>query len=151
MGQYYTIVNVTRKEYYTPHGMGDGAKLKEFGMGVTAQALCLLLANSNGRGGGDFYVMRDYTKTGKEKRATKKQLADEKAIEAIAGRWIGDIVIVQGDYAEPGDPSFVSNELINATYLDITKQVLAAILTDSYYANDHKGQMRPDMVVTVRK
>ena len=56
MGQYYKIVNVKKKQYLTPHTFGDGAKLMEFGMsanGVLA-GLAILLADGNGRGGGDL-------------------------------------------------------------------------------------------------
>lgn len=42
MGQYYYVINVTKKEYLHPHKFFDGLKLLEFG------------CSSNGRGGGDL-------------------------------------------------------------------------------------------------
>lgn len=79
MGQYYYIVNVTKKEYLKPHDFGDGAKLLEFGAsgGGVMLGLAVLLASGNGQGGGDLHT------------------EDIK----IPGRWAGDTVIVAGDYA----------------------------------------------------
>lgn len=83
MGQYYKVVNLTKKEYLNPHDFDDGAKLMEFGQssGGTMASLAILLANSNGRGGGD---------------------ADCDDMEWV-GRWAGDEIIIAGDYAEKGD------------------------------------------------
>ena len=56
MGQYYKIVNIKKKQYISPHTFGDGSKLMEFSMsanGVLA-GLSILLADGNGRGGGDL-------------------------------------------------------------------------------------------------
>ena len=54
MGQYYSIVNIDKKEFICPHKFGDGIKLKEFGCsGCGAMTgLAILLADGNGRGGG---------------------------------------------------------------------------------------------------
>ena len=56
MGQYHYVANIDMREYLHPHVMGDGLKLMEFGPsgGGTMLGLALLLACSNGRGGGDF-------------------------------------------------------------------------------------------------
>ena len=81
MGQYYKIVNKTKKEYLDPHTFGNGIKLMEFvsdGRGVL-QGLAILLADGNGRGGGDLH-------------------SDNKLI----GSWAGDKVYVSGDYSDSG-------------------------------------------------
>jgi len=81
MGQYHTTVNLTKKEFINPHKIGNGLKLMEqVGWeGATSNALFLLLACSNGRGGGDA------------------------ADHPMAGRWAGDEIAVIGDYAEADD------------------------------------------------
>jgi len=57
-----------------------------------------LLANSNGRGGGD---------------ALKHDLV---------GSWAGDRIVVQGDYAEPTDKGFLTEDEIEE-YTDISQKV----------------------------
>src|SRR3970040_166079 len=68
--------------------MGEGAKLLEwgYGSGTMLTALAILLAVSNGRGGGDYH-------------------ANEKdpSLSEWVGRWGGDRIAVVGDYAEDGD------------------------------------------------
>jgi len=104
MGQYHTVYNIDKQEYIHPHRIDNGAKLMEQvgWMGSTSTALFLLLANSNGRGGGDA-----------------------KPHELI-GRWAGDRILVQGDYAEPGDPAYIDEEELDK-FTDISKQVLAML------------------------
>ena len=87
MGQYHKVYNVDKREYIEPHEISNGLKLVEQ-IGYehsTSTALFLLLANSNGRGGGD--------------------VEDHKFI----GRWAGDRIVVQGDYAEAGDQGYIHN------------------------------------------
>ena len=85
MGQYHKLYNVTRKEFVHPHKIGNGLKLTEqCGFpGSTASALFLLVANSNGRGVGDAKP------------------------HPYVGRWAGDRVVVQGDYACEKDPGYI--------------------------------------------
>lgn len=61
----------------------------------TATALWLLVANSNGRGGGDAKS------------------------HPMVGRWAGDRIVVQGDYAQPTDPGYISQAEISQ-FQDIT-------------------------------
>lgn len=80
MGQYYLTVNLDKQEYIHPHKFNDGLKLVEFGssgMG-TMFGLAALLADGNGRGGGD--------------------LPENKLI----GSWAGDRIVVAGDYGDFG-------------------------------------------------
>lgn len=95
MGQYHTLYNVDKKQKVD--GL-DGYKLLEL-VGhpkSTATALLLLVANSNGRGGGD---VEDHP---------------------LVGSWAGDRIVVQGDYAEESDQAFIDD---TDSYEDITKQV----------------------------
>jgi hypothetical protein len=83
MGQYYAAVNLDKKQYLYPHDCGDGAKLMEFvcsSIGMMS-ALAILLADGNGRGGGDL-------------RATDPQ--------GLIGSWAGDRIVIAGDYADDG-------------------------------------------------
>ena len=83
MGQYHLTVNLDRKEFLMPHKLGVGLKLREqtgFGNSIP-DALFMLLAASNGYGGGDFQDNQN----------------------KIIGRWAGDRVAVIGDYAMSTD------------------------------------------------
>lgn len=95
MGQYHTLYNVDKKQKVD--GLSGYKLLEQIGYPKsTATALLLLVANSNGRGGGD---VKDHP---------------------LVGSWAGDRIVVQGDYAEEGDQAFISD---TDTYKDITKQV----------------------------
>lgn len=86
MGQYHLAVNLDKREFLNPHGLGDGLKLWEQagnGEGGVGSALIALLACSNGRGGGDFQ--------------------EENDTAGVIGRWAGDRIAIIGDYAEPED------------------------------------------------
>jgi hypothetical protein len=121
MGQYYKIVNIKKKQYITPYTFGDGAKLMEFSMsanGVLA-GLAILLADGNGRGGGDLHSEND-----------------------IVGSWAGDNIVVAGDYADEG--KFVketSRNLYNVASNegeDISVKVLDALFDDQYFFSEFR-------------
>ena len=99
MGQYHKVVNLDKKEYLHPHELGDGLKLMEFGASAmgTMTALALLLACSNGRGGGDFHNTQSKTKEGYPVNDV-----DPSAMELI-GSWAGCRIAIVGDYAEDQD------------------------------------------------
>lgn len=98
MGQYHKVYNVTKKEFIHGHSINNSLKLMDqVGWGKsTSSALFLLLANSNGRGGGD---------------ATP---------HPYIGRWAGDKIVVQGDYADSLDPGYLSKRVIGK-YTDISE------------------------------
>lgn len=82
MGQYHLTVNLDRREFLMPHTLGDGLKLIEQTTNPDPglmTALHILLACSNGRGGGDL------------------------SNHPLVGRWTGDRIAVVGDYAEQPD------------------------------------------------
>ena len=121
MGQYYKIVNIKKKQYITPHTFGDGTKLMEFSMsasGVLA-GLAILLADGNGRGGGDLHSEND-----------------------IVGSWAGDNIVVAGDYADEG--KFVKEADRNLYCLatnegeDISVKVLEALFDDQYFFSEFR-------------
>lgn len=121
MGQYYKIVNIKKKQYITPHTFGDGAKLMEFSMsasGVLA-GLAILLADGNGRGGGDLHSEND-----------------------IVGSWSGDNIVIAGDYADEG--KFVKETDKNLYIVasnegeDISVKVLDALFDDEYFFSEFR-------------
>jgi hypothetical protein len=79
MGQYYTIINLTKKEYIRPHAFDDGAKIMEFGSSGdgTMYAFSLLMSSGYGQG------------------------CEEELESSLIGSWAGDNVIIAGDYSEP--------------------------------------------------
>jgi hypothetical protein len=92
MGQYYIVVNIDKQQFIDPHRCGDGAKLLEFassGCGMMA-CLAILLADGNGRGGGDLMVWNQMT----------GENAPVPGAEII-GSWAGDRIVIAGDYADP--------------------------------------------------
>lgn len=112
MGQYHKLFNLDKKEFVHGHHIDNGLKLMEqVGFGkCTASALWLLVAASNGRGGGDARN------------------------DPLIGRWAGDRIAVIGDYAKPDDvpgvnaPEIYSDE----SYTDISADVKR--LLDSEFA-----------------
>ncbi|WP_182342664.1 hypothetical protein [Comamonas koreensis] len=100
MGQYHKVYNLDKREFIHPHRIDNGLKLLEQvgHMKSTSTALFLLLANSNGRGGGD---------------APKHELI---------GSWAGDRVLIQGDYAHESDHGYVDPEELEA-FTDISGDV----------------------------
>ncbi len=109
MGQYHKVYNLDKREMIHAHEIGNGLKLLEqCGPGsdpTTSDAVWLLLANSNGRGGGDARP------------------------HPMIGRWAGDRLVVQGDYAEPTDPAFTETEGFTNISADV-KAMLRAALVD---------------------
>jgi len=121
MGQYYKIVNIKKKQYITPHTFGDGSKLMEFSMsasGVLA-GLAILLADGNGRGGGDLHSEND-----------------------IIGSWAGDNIVVAGDYADAGkfvkEPEHTLYEVASNEGEDISVKVLDALFDDQYFFSEFR-------------
>lgn len=127
MGQYHSIYNVTKQEVY--HGIG-GIKLCEQASSYAGMlGLMVLLCNSNGRGGGDLQVYQEYDSDTREYLPlSKKNKAFDKAIKAVQGRWAGDQIVVQGDYAKAGDSGFILNP---DSFKDITPLVAAAVEYDT--------------------
>jgi hypothetical protein len=121
MGQYYKIVNIKKKQYISPYTFGDGSKLMEFSMsanGVLA-GLAILLADGNGRGGGDL-----------------------NSNNSIVGSWSGDNIVIAGDYADEG--KFVKETDRNLYAVaseqgeDISIKVLDALCDDSYFFSEFR-------------
>jgi hypothetical protein len=112
MGQYHKVVNLDKKEYLHGHHMDSGLKLLEqVGWEKSpSTALFLLLACSNGRGGGDAIPHK------------------------MVGRWSGDRIAIIGDYAEVDDIQGAVDakhiyESLTDEYTDISKDVVDMLNT----------------------
>lgn len=122
MGQYHAIYNKTKREHFSI----GGAKLWGQAQGATAAALLLLLSNSNGRGGGDLMIHADkYDKNHKPVFA-KGDKGRNSLVESLQGRWAGDEIVVQGDYAKDSDTAFITDAEFK-DYKSITDKVLQAL------------------------
>ena len=133
MVQYHMPVNLERVEFIRPHKLGDGLKLAEqawSGPGGVGSALILLLAASNGRGGGDFH---------------------RPGFDDVIGRWAGDRVAIVGDYAEshdlplpePGYPGHDAAEIWdlceNGEFTDISDRVCEALAAEGGFTYSGDG------------
>lgn len=108
MGQYHYIVNLDKHEFLNPYQLGTGLKLWEQLANTpgTTGALLILLAASNGRGGGDFETGRNQYNAGKgidDWDWHDEETEDSSLREQWIGRWAGDRIACIGDYAKPGD------------------------------------------------
>lgn len=137
MGQYYKIVNLDKREYLEPYAFGDGAKLMEFACSANGMmtALGVLLASSNGCGGGDLHL-------------------DEKSKwKNVPGRWAGDRIVIAGDYDDdpksPGCAVYAQccgevgpmEEILEAAgkpvaWKDVSHLVLGCLLEDVYFRDE---------------
>jgi hypothetical protein len=161
MGQYHYVVNADKRQFLMPHRLGDGLKLMEFGnsAGGVMTGLAILLAVSNGRGGGDLRFESE-----------------------VIGSWGGDRIAIVGDYAEDTDlptsfdpqPSTIYRRCLEAgetvdtdidsslpTYRDISADVRQCIEADGIYRfegtsgwiqridryEEQRTAMRPDMTI----
>ena len=121
MGQYYYIVNLDKRQFLHPHKLGDGLKLLEFGCSHnTMVCLAVLLADGNGRGGGDLHSKNP-----------------------LVGSWAGDRIVIAGDYADKGrfvpegltgdgDDPLTLYKLAGASYEDISWAIAEAACDDTY-------------------
>lgn len=106
MGQYHEVYNLDKKERIHPHRIDNGLKLYEQvgHIASTSTALFALLANSNGRGGGDFPK------------------------HDLIGHWAGDRILVQGDYAEHKDNGYQPADYLEE-FTDISEKVADMLKT----------------------
>ena len=103
MGQYFIVANTTKKEYLHPHKFGSGLKFLEFtldGFGVMSGLAHLIAQSSDG-------------------------VADD--CEMVTGRWIGDHIVIVGDY----DNSGIFDDAMDG-YEDISNAVIQHMGKDPY-------------------
>ena len=103
MGQYFIVANTTKKEYLHPHKFGSGLKFLEFtldGFSVMSGLAHLIAQSSDG-------------------------VADD--CEMVTGRWIGDHIVIVGDY----DNSGIFDDA-KSYYEDISNAVIQHMGKDPY-------------------
>jgi hypothetical protein len=123
MGQYYYVVNLTKKQFIDPSAFNDLLKLCEFvpyGKG-TMMALGVLLCSGNGQGGGDI-LSNAFVK--EEKKYIKKEITTypdvSKFNSPLFGSWAGDQIVIAGDYDEHG--KYLTETEIEKTLSEAKKQ-----------------------------
>lgn len=110
MGQYHKLINLDKREQVSPYSLGLGAKqYEQTGVeGSMGDALYLLLMTSPDRGGGDWQGFAD-----------------------LSGRWVGDRVLIVGDYTEdkdiPNCPNASQLYFDSGDWTDISNEVAAAL------------------------
>ena len=110
MGQYHRLVNLDKKEIVHPYNLGLGAKQYEHTgeNGSLSDALYLLVMTSPARGGGDW-----------------------ESFPELSGRWVGDRVVVLGDYTDDSDlntyPNFGQVYNQSEDWTDISDEVAQAL------------------------
>lgn len=140
MGQYFKIVNVKKKQYLNPYMFGDGLKLMEFTcsrFGVLS-GLSILLADGNGRGGGDLH-----------------------SENPIVGSWAGDNIVIAGDYADDGNFLPADKQDVNLYQVaseegeDISLKVLDALFDDRFFLDEFKrinsSYIREEVLELIKK
>lgn len=168
-------VNVTKREFIHPHKFGDGLKLLEFGCSSsgTLLGLAVLLAQANGKGGGDLVA--------------RGSGSSQRMIDVVSGRWCGDRIVIASDYGDDGQLVSAEDEkeypkslraehkklvaeakangkkppdedggrsprlyeVAHRCYKDISKEVLGAMMQDRYVREDllDRGIIREDGTV----
>ena len=103
MGQYFMVVNTTKEEYLHPHKFGSGLKFLEFTSDPCSvmTGLAHLLAQSSDGIGYDN--------------------------DEITGRWIGDHIVIVGDY----DNSGIYDKACD-TYTDVSNALIQHMGRDPY-------------------
>lgn len=106
MGQYFKLVNVSKREVVNPWELGGVAKFWEWIYNPQTRVFPWLLRRSDGDGGGDIHDREGYQ---------------------TLGRWAGDPVVLIGDYDSSGlyqeanTKDGDGNVLKNGEYSDISK------------------------------
>lgn len=114
MGQYFTAVNLDKKQYVCPWCLGGVAKLWEWAANTWSSVFVLLLRKSDEGGGGDFYGYQ---------RGCGEGGAIRCPVNRVVGSWAGDRIALVGDY----DSSGVWDDVYERrTYRNISRELVSA-------------------------
>lgn len=141
MGQYWTVVNLDKKECIHPHKLGCGLKLWEQlanHPGTGAALIILCAAQREPRGGGDLDMDENWhgpERTFPEHNCGPGPMPDNYDVIAMRtiGRWAGERIAIVGDYAKDSDlapeheASTIYGRCCNGDYTDITEDVCRVI------------------------
>jgi len=161
MGQYHMVVNLTKREFIHPHKLGSGLKLGEQiangANGGTGAALLVLLAASNGRGGGDLDVTDNWHGPEREFPRDNAQPGPmpetySEIAKRTIGRWAGDQIAVVGDYAEDGDlpPEFEAEDIYTLANSNESAEALA-VEYEGYAREAEANGDRPERAANYRR
>jgi hypothetical protein len=133
MGQYHVVANIDKQEYIHPHALDIGLKQVEqlHSTPSTPHALFMLLCASNHRGGGDIRLPEG----------------------PVLGRWVGDRIVVVGDYSGAADfPESLDDvdgdrlwDTVMSSYKDISSEIREAFQSEfsaSYEVSPQTGRIR---------
>ena len=127
MGQYFKVINKTKKEVLNPHTFGNGLKLWEFvsdGNGVL-QGLGLLLA---------------------EGHVEYKDLIPKPS--TIIGRWHGDKITILGDYAQDKEGNNIWDTMLDSkgelkkSWKDISVETFKTLIENTSVGSRKAEQIR---------
>lgn len=146
MGQYWYVVNLTKKEFITPHRLGAGFKLWEQlashpGTGAALTVLCAAMPEP--RGGGDFDTDENWRGPERQPDAIRGHnmnpgpmpVSYPTIAKRTIGRWAGDRIALVGDYARDSDlpPGDYASEIHDQCssgkggWVDVSADVAAVI------------------------
>jgi len=155
VGQYFVLVNVTKREY-----VEGGSKLWEWLANNEARLLCWLVAKAPMDGTGMCQFEPELKKAEEMYFNAKNEVAKEMALRIISrvamtplgkgkfktvGRWAGDEIYLVGDY----DDSGLYHEA-KATYKNITREVIEEFNEFIELESCKVGRsahIRPDLVI----
>jgi len=158
MGQYFLLVNKTKKEY-----VKGGSKLWEWLANNEARLLCWLVAKAPMDGTGMCNFEPEFKEAERLYWDAKDKKTKEKALETISrisrtplgkgrfktcGRWAGDEIYLVGDY----DDSGLYHEA-KAFYKDITREVVEEFNEFIELEECKVGKrlaIRPDLIITAK-
>jgi len=121
MGQYYKLVNATKKQYIRSWDIACGAKLWEWCANRAAGIFPYLLRKSTGLGGGDPVISVDWL----NKDQSNKWRETFRNTYPLCGSWAGDSVYLIGDYDDDNPELYYVED--NGEWTDISSQ-----LTEEY-------------------
>lgn len=127
MGQYYVVANIDKKEFISPSDWGQGLKLMEFAyplcQSMVTSALAILLADGNGRGGGDL-----------------------RSDHPIIGSWKYNRIAVVGDYADPHSELGDIYDLTHSSnWKNVSEDVLIAMSYEDYFCEEFSSAILADI------
>jgi hypothetical protein len=124
MGQYFKIVNTSKKQFIDINELGENCKLGYVGHGLNGIALGRLLASAGNDWGKDFY----------------KMFGNPKSDKVYMGAWAGDKIVIAGDYDIADTNGIKSSSLENTRrnlydmadeeYENITDQIIKWLAND---------------------
>ncbi|WMI68216.1 hypothetical protein [Mangrovimonas sp. YM274] len=128
MGQYFKIVNVSKKQFIDIDSLGENNKLGFIGQGLNGIALGRLLTSSGKDWDEDFF----------------KAFGNPNSDKIYMGIWAGDKIVVAGDYDEPDTNGIKTSDAENGNrnlydktesdYENITDEIIKWLANDEQTA-----------------